>query len=51
MPLQSGVFPVQAEEFPRVLAVWEASVRATHHFVSETDLQFFKPLVREVCRS
>jgi putative acetyltransferase len=35
------------EEFPRVLAVWEASVRATHHFVSETDLQFFKPLVRE----
>lgn len=27
--------------------VWEASVRATHHFLSEPDIQFFKPLVRD----
>jgi putative acetyltransferase len=26
--------------------VWEASVRATHHFVSEADIQIFKPLVQ-----
>lgn len=44
---QDGVSPVHAEDYPRVVDVWEASARATHHFVSETDLQFFKPLVRE----
>jgi putative acetyltransferase len=46
MHLQPGVFPIQPEDFPRVVEVWEASVRATHHFVSEADIQFFKPLVR-----
>lgn len=36
---------VHVEDFPRVLEVWEASVRATHHFLSETDIQFIKPLI------
>jgi putative acetyltransferase len=44
----ASVSPVQAEDFPRVLEVWEASVRATHDFISEADIQFFKPLVRDV---
>jgi putative acetyltransferase len=26
--------------------VWEASVRATHHFVTEDNIQYFKPIVR-----
>ncbi len=30
------------------MEVWEASVRATHYFVSEGDIQFFKPIVRDV---
>jgi putative acetyltransferase len=47
MQLQSGVFPILAEDYPRVVDVWEASVRATHHFVSEADIQFFRPLVRD----
>lgn len=47
MQLQAGVFPVHPDDFPRVVDVWEASVRATHHFVSEADLQFFRPLVRD----
>lgn len=46
MHLQEGVSPVQPEDFPRVVEVWEASVRATHHFMTEADIQFFKPLVR-----
>jgi putative acetyltransferase len=46
MQLRSSVFPVHPEDFSRVLEVWEASVRGTHHFVSEADIQFFKPLVR-----
>jgi putative acetyltransferase len=47
MQLQAGVFPVHAADFPRVVDVWEASVRAAHHFLTEADIQFFKPLVRE----
>jgi putative acetyltransferase len=47
MQLQAGVFSVHPADFPRVVDVWEASVRATHHFLAEADIQFFKPLVRE----
>ncbi len=28
-----------------LLAVWEASVRATHHFLAEADIQELKPLI------
>jgi putative acetyltransferase len=44
--LQAGLFSVDPQDFPRLVEVWEASVRATHHFVSEADIQFFRPLVR-----
>ena len=47
MDLQSGVFPIQPEEFPHVVEVWEASVRATHDFVSDADIEVFRPLLRE----
>lgn len=46
--LQDGVFPVNPQDYPRVVEVWESSVRATHHFVAESDIQIFKPMVREV---
>lgn len=29
----------------RLLRIWEAAVRATHHFLSEDDILFFRPLV------
>jgi putative acetyltransferase len=32
---------------PRLMEVWEASVRATHHFLSESDLEVIIPLARE----
>ncbi|HST06924.1 MAG TPA: GNAT family N-acetyltransferase, partial [Gemmatimonadaceae bacterium] len=32
---------------PRLMEVWEASVRATHHFLSERDLEVIIPLARE----
>jgi putative acetyltransferase len=47
MQLQAGVFPILAEDIPRTVDVWEASVRATHDFVNEADIQFFRPLVRD----
>ncbi|MCK0190634.1 GNAT family N-acetyltransferase [Arenibacter sp. F20364] len=36
---------VEKAEFPEVVAVWEASVRATHHFLKEEDILYFKPLI------
>ncbi len=47
MDFQQTVSPVRAEDLPRVVDVWEASVRATHHFLTPEDIAFFKPLVRD----
>jgi len=33
-------------DFPEITAVWEASVRATHHFLTEADIAFYRPLIR-----
>lgn len=32
-------------DYPELTELWEASVRATHHFLKEEDIQFFKPLI------
>ena len=32
-------------EFSELVAVWEASVRATHHFITEEDIAYYKPLI------
>lgn len=32
-------------EYKEVVEVWEASVRATHHFLKEEDIAYFKPLI------
>ena len=37
----------RADDFPRLLVVWEAAVRATHHFLCDADIQYFRPLVKE----
>ena len=36
---------VRKEEYQEILDVWEASVRATHHFLKEEDIEYFKPLI------
>ena len=40
-----NIFPVQKSDYVEVVEVWESSVRATHHFLSEEDILFFKPLI------
>jgi putative acetyltransferase len=37
--------PAQPADFPEITDVWEASVRATHHFLKEEDIQYFRPLI------
>ncbi|MCR9064280.1 MAG: acetyltransferase [Cytophagales bacterium] len=36
---------VDKTEYKEVVNVWEASVRATHHFLKEEDIEYFKPLI------
>ena len=43
---QYWVEPVSPTDFDEIIAVWEASVRATHHFLREEDIRYFKPLIR-----
>jgi putative acetyltransferase len=40
------VSAIRPDEYDRATEVWEASVRATHDFVSEADIAEFRPLVR-----
>lgn len=37
--------PAVKHDYPELIAIWEASVRATHHFLREDDLQLFKQLI------
>lgn len=36
---------LEKEEYGNVVELWEASVRATHHFLKEEDIEYFKPLI------
>lgn len=41
----STIEPVFATDYSEVVDVWEASVRATHLFLREADIFYFKPLI------
>lgn len=36
---------ITKSDYAEIVDVWEASVRATHHFLKEEDIQYFKPLI------
>lgn len=38
---------VLVDHYSEMLAVWENSVRATHDFITEDDIEFFKPIIIE----
>lgn len=39
------IAPLTPADGAELLALWEASVRATHHFLSDDDIAFFRPLI------
>ncbi|RAJ97812.1 putative acetyltransferase [Larkinella arboricola] len=43
--MQLPIVPLQPTDYPEVVDVWEASVRPTHHFLTEADIQYYKPLI------
>ncbi|MDR0705969.1 MAG: GNAT family N-acetyltransferase [Planctomycetaceae bacterium] len=36
---------VLLNDYQEIIDVWEQSIRATHHFLEEQDIQYFKPLI------
>src|SRR5438094_565193 len=46
--LQEGVSTLEVTDIDQTVEVWERSVRATHDFVAESDIEIFRPMVREV---
>lgn len=47
MRAAEAISPARREDLPRLLEVWEASVRATHRFLTESEVAALVPLVRE----
>lgn len=43
--------PARSDDHDALVELWERSVRATHHFLAEDDIVFFRPLVREALGS
>jgi len=43
--LRQKIDKIKKSEYQQVVDVWEASVRATHDFLKEEDILFFKPLI------
>lgn len=40
-----NITDVAKEDYPQLVSVWESSVKATHHFLSEEDFNFYKNLI------
>lgn len=45
MQARESISVIEEQDGLQVVVVWEASVRATHHFLTEADIQAIKPLV------
>lgn len=41
----TSLIPAGPLDYPALISLWEASVRATHHFLKEEDILFFRPLI------
>lgn len=45
--MNASIERAHADDYPEIVEVWETSVRATHNFLEEKHIQFFKPLIPE----
>lgn len=46
--MNHGIDYIDSFEYNKVVDVWEASVRATHHFLKDEDIAYFKPLILNI---
>lgn len=40
------IYKTKYTEYPELITLWEASVRATHHFLNDDDIKFYKHLLQ-----
>lgn len=45
LKMKHEIEKINKVEYKEVVDLWEASVRATHHFLQESDIEYFKPLI------
>lgn len=45
---QYTIEPASENDYPRLLSIWEAAVRATHHFLTEAHITFYKQQIPEL---
>lgn len=50
MQVCGSVSPIRESDVDCAVEVWEYSVRATHHFVCEEDIQIFRPMVHNALK-
>lgn len=43
--MESIIYTPSVNDYVEITEVWEASVRATHTFLTEEDIQYYKPLI------
>ncbi len=43
--INPAIDTIPKSDYLEVVDLWEASVRATHHFLPESDIQYFRPLI------
>lgn len=46
--MRNEIDNIKKTEYREVVELWEASVRATHHFLKEEDIEYFKPLILNI---
>ena len=47
MPTKHQISDLSPADYAQIMVVWEASVRATHHFLSEAWIEEHRPLILE----
>lgn len=45
MEIRNKIDYIDKKEYKNVVELWESSVRATHHFLKEEDIEYFKSLI------
>lgn len=45
--MKTNIRKLSSQNYDELVNIWEASVRATHHFLQEEEIEFYKPIVRK----
>ena len=43
--MKNKIDKIEKKEYENLIELWEFSVRATHYFLKEENIEYFKPLI------